>query len=72
MLIKDKKGNLTGAKIVKLTPKKDEATGRMNMVPVEGSEKTVPAQAFFERLQVAEVFSDAVFDFYVINWYAHI
>ncbi len=41
--IKDKKGNLTGLKIVKLTPKKDEKTGRMNMVPVEGSEKTVKA-----------------------------
>lgn len=36
--IKDKKGNLTGVKTVKLTPKKDEATGRMQMVPVEGTE----------------------------------
>ena len=36
--IKDKKGNLTGVKTVKLTPKKDEATGRMQMCPVSGTE----------------------------------
>ena len=30
--------------IVSLEPKKDEKTGRMNMVSVEGSEKTLPAQ----------------------------
>ena len=30
-------------KIVKLTPQKDEKTGRMNMVPVEGSEEIIPA-----------------------------
>lgn len=28
---------------VKLEPKKDEKTGRMNMVPVAGSEKELPA-----------------------------
>ena len=30
--------------LVSLKPQKDEKTGRMNMVPVEGSEKKVPAQ----------------------------
>ena len=30
---------------VKLEPKKDEKTGRMNMVPVAGSEKELPARA---------------------------
>ncbi len=42
--VKDKKGNLKEVVLVKLSPVKDEKTGRMNMVPVEGSEKTVPAQ----------------------------
>ena len=42
--VKDKKGNLKELVLVSLEPKKDEKTGRMNMVPVEGSEKTVPAQ----------------------------
>ncbi|MCR5282272.1 MAG: glutamate synthase subunit beta [Lachnospiraceae bacterium] len=42
--IKDKKGNLKEIVLVSLEAKKDEKTGRMNMVPVEGSEKTVPAQ----------------------------
>lgn len=41
--IKDKKGCLTGVKTVKLSPKKDEATGRMQMVPVEGSEVLLKA-----------------------------
>ncbi len=41
--VKDKKGNLTGVKTVKLSPVKDEKTGRMNMVPVDGTEKTVKA-----------------------------
>lgn len=41
--IKDKKGNLTGVKTVKLSPKKDEATGRMQMVPVEGTEAELKA-----------------------------
>ena len=36
--VKDKNGNVKQAKIVKLTGKKDEKTGRMMMVPVEGSE----------------------------------
>lgn len=42
--IKDKKGNLEKVKLVSLEPKKDEKTGRMNMVPVEGSEKEIPAE----------------------------
>lgn len=41
--IKDKKGKLKGAVLVSLKPEKDEKTGRMNMVPIEGSEKQVPA-----------------------------
>ena len=39
--IMDKKGNLTKAVLVKLEPKKDEKTGRMNMVPIAGSEYEV-------------------------------
>lgn len=39
--IKDKKGNVKEAVLVSLEPQKDEKTGRMNMVPVEGSEHTV-------------------------------
>lgn len=42
--IKDKKGTLEKVKLVSLEPKKDEKTGRMNMVPVEGSEKEIPAE----------------------------
>mgnify|MGYP000217125344 FL=1 len=41
--IKDKKGNVCKAKIVKLKSVKDEKTGRFNMVPVEGSEEVIPA-----------------------------
>ena len=40
----DKQGNLKGAVLLSLTPKKDEATGRLMMVPVPGSEKKVKAQ----------------------------
>ena len=36
-------GKVTGAKLVKLKPQKDEKTGRMNMVPVQGTEEVVPA-----------------------------
>ncbi|MCR5774771.1 MAG: glutamate synthase subunit beta [Lachnospiraceae bacterium] len=42
--IKDKKGNLKEAVLVSLEPRKDNKTGRMSMVRVEGSERTVPAQ----------------------------
>ncbi len=41
---KDRKGNLRAVVLVSLEAKKDEKTGRMNMVPVEGSEKEVPCQ----------------------------
>lgn len=41
---KDKDGNLNQAVLVKLTPNKDEKTGRMLMTEVPGSEYTVPAQ----------------------------
>jgi glutamate synthase (NADPH/NADH) small chain len=39
--IADEAGNVKQAKIVKLESKKDEATGRMNMVEVAGSEYTI-------------------------------
>ena len=39
--IADKKGNLTKVKLVKLESKKDEATGRMTMAEVAGSEYVV-------------------------------
>ena len=42
--IKDEKGNVCKAKIVSLTPQKDEKTGRTAMVPVEGSEKLMDVQ----------------------------
>ena len=41
--IKNKKGNVSKAKIVKLKSEKDAKTGRMQMVPVEGSEELIPA-----------------------------
>lgn len=41
--IKDKKGNLSGVKTVKLAPKKDEKTGRMQMCPVKGTEGELEA-----------------------------
>lgn len=41
--LKDKNGNLSGVVIVSLESKLDEKTGRMNMVPVEGSEKKIDA-----------------------------
>ena len=42
--VKDAQGNLKEVVIVSLQPKKDEKTGRINMVEVAGTEKTVPAQ----------------------------
>ena len=39
----NKKGEVTKAVLVNLQSKKDEKTGRMMMVPVEGSEKEIPA-----------------------------
>lgn len=41
--IKDKSGKVVKAVLMSLEPKKDEKTGRMNMEPVAGSEKEVPA-----------------------------
>ncbi len=41
--IQDDKGNVHQAKIVKLESKKEETTGRMQMVPVAGSEEIIPA-----------------------------
>lgn len=42
--VKDKDGKLCKVKVVKLEPKKDEKTGRMNMAEVPGSEYEVPAE----------------------------
>ena len=42
--IADKNGNVCQAKIVKLKSEKDPKTGRMMMVPVEGTEEVIPAE----------------------------
>lgn len=42
--VKDDKGNLTAVVLVKLKAEKDTKTGRMMMVPVEGSEYTVDCE----------------------------
>ncbi len=42
--IKDEKGALKAVKIVSLSWKKDEATGRMMMSEIEGSEKELPCE----------------------------
>ena len=42
--LKDKNGNLSSVKTVKLAWKKDEATGRMSMSEVEGSEAVLDAE----------------------------
>ena len=42
--IQDRRGKLKGAVLVSLAPQKDEKTGRTAMVPVEGTERTVPVQ----------------------------
>lgn len=41
--VKNEEGKVCGAKIVNLKPQKDEKTGKMSMVPVEGSEKEIKA-----------------------------
>ena len=41
--IKNEEGQVCAAKIVSLQPKFDENTGRMNMIPVEGTEREIPA-----------------------------
>ena len=40
---KDKNGNVKKAVLVKLESKRDEKSGRMQMVPIEGSEETIDA-----------------------------
>lgn len=40
---KDKKGNVKEAVLISLTPQKEEKTGRISMVPAEGSERRIPA-----------------------------
>ena len=42
-LISDENSNLKSVVTMKLTPVKDEATGRTNMLPVENSEQTIDA-----------------------------
>lgn len=42
--VKDKEGNLCKLILVKLEAKKDEKTGRMNMVEIPGSEYEVDCQ----------------------------
>ncbi|MDC7288488.1 glutamate synthase subunit beta [Blautia schinkii] len=42
--VADKNGNVCKAKIMKLKGEKDAATGRLQMVPVEGSEEVIPAE----------------------------
>ncbi|MDO5127408.1 MAG: glutamate synthase subunit beta [Eubacteriales bacterium] len=41
--VQDKKGNLTAVKTVSLESKRDKATGRMNMVPIAGTEQEIKA-----------------------------
>ena len=43
-LISDENGKLRQAVLVKLDAEKDEATGRLRMIPIEGSEYTVDAE----------------------------
>ncbi len=45
--IADKNGRLKKIKLVKLEPKKDDKTGRMNMVEIAGSEYEKPADLVF-------------------------
>lgn len=40
--LKNKKGDVCGAKIVHLAPGRDEKTGRIHMEPVPGTEKEIP------------------------------
>ena len=42
--VKDKEGNLTAVKLVKLESKKDEKSGRMVMAEIAGSEWEVPCE----------------------------
>ena len=52
----DENGSVRAAVLISLRPEKDEATGRLRMVPVEGSEEEIPADlvliaAGFNRLR---------------------
>ena len=40
----DKKGRVSKAKLIRLKSEKDPKTGRMSMVPVEGTEEIIPAE----------------------------
>jgi glutamate synthase (NADPH/NADH) small chain len=42
-VIPDENGNMKAVKLIKLSPQKDEKTGRLNMIPIEGSEEIVEA-----------------------------
>lgn len=42
--LKDAKGKVQKAKVINLEPKKDEKQGRIRMVPVEGTQRTINAQ----------------------------
>ena len=42
--IKDKKGHLKEAVLISLRPEKDETTGRLRMIPEDGTERKVKAQ----------------------------
>ncbi len=42
--VADENGNLVKVILVKLEAKKDEATGRLSMIPIEGSEYEAPAE----------------------------
>lgn len=41
--VRDETGKVCRAVVISLTPQKDEETGRTRMVPVEGSEREIPA-----------------------------
>ena len=41
--VKDKKGHVSKVKTIQLEPKRDKATGRMNMVPVDGTDQELKA-----------------------------
>ena len=47
--IKDKNGNVCQARIVKLKSEKDAKTGRMMMVPVEGTRRSDPRRPGTDR-----------------------
>ena len=51
--IPDKKGNVCKAKITKLKSVCDEKTGRMKMIPVEGSEEVIPAELSPDRSRLS-------------------